>query len=218
MRRRVNEDLRRTRDAHADYVSVLSSLRKSYERKVEDVQAHEREESERDQQHEREFPPEHWTGSESTVGKSETGRERKGSVGAGRAPTPGTATPHEGESPPTGSFGSPPNGTPVFVSGAGTTSTAAPSAYREPPTAGKPNVFEAIAKRDWNSDKSKFNSIARAVGNLAKGGDASTGGQGLGHHKSNSVKGSRSRATSSRLKREAEQAGEWHKLQDGTYH
>lgn len=213
MRRRVDEDLRRTRDAHNDYAQVVDRLRKSYERKVEDVQAHERDEVERDQ-HERDkgdFPPDHWTNNEAGSSKSEGNRERKGSVGQNRAPTPGAATPRvDNESPPTAAtYGSPPSGgftPPVFVSGAGTTGANAPSPYREPPT-GKPNVFEAIAKRDWNGDKSRINSIARAVGNLAKGGDMGPGGQGMGHHKSNSMKGTRSRVTSSKLKREAEQAG-----------
>lgn len=212
MRRRVDEDLRRTRDAHNDYAQVVERLRKTYERKVEEVQAHERDESERDQ-HERELPIDHWTGSEAGSAKAEGNRERKGSVGQNRAPTPGTATPkvdNDSLASSAAAYGSPPTSgftPPVFVSGAGTTGTSISSPYREPPS-GKPNVFEAIAKRDWNGDKSRINSIARAVGNLAKGGDMGPGGQGMGHHKSNSVKGSRSRVTSSKLKREAEQAGE----------
>ncbi|ORY90831.1 hypothetical protein BCR35DRAFT_107786 [Leucosporidium creatinivorum] len=203
MRRRVKEDSRTTRDAHVDYIAVVERLKRNYERKVEDVQAHEREEQEREREHEKEgsgsgsWPPEHWSGSESSgKGVVDGGnRPRKGSSASSRG---------DGDSPPM-AHGSPPLPAPVFVSGAGSTGTQAHSAYRDPPT-GKANVFEAIAKRDWTSDKHRINSLARAVGNLAKGGDANAGGVGLGGGKSHPPRAVRARAAGSKLKREAEQA------------
>lgn len=206
MRRRVKEDSRTTREAHVEYLAVVERRRKSYERKVEEVQMHDREEHDREraEHHEREgsgsgsWPPEHWSGSESS-GKGVDGanRPRKGSTASSRG---------DGDSPPT-SHGSPPIPAPVFVSGAGSTGGQAPSAYREPPT-GKGNVFDAIAKRDWSGEKHRINSIARAVGNLAKGGDGNAGGGGLGGGKSHPPRAVKARATGTKLKREAEQAGE----------
>lgn len=172
------------------------------------MQAHERDEQERDREHERDssmgsssgaWPPEHWSGSE-TSGKATAdsiSRPRTSSTASSRG---------DAETPPA-LHGSPPHSAPVFVSGAGSTGSQAPSAYREPPT-GKPNVFEAIAKRDWSGEKHRINSLARAVGNLAKGGEQKDGGVGVGgskaHHQPRGVK---ARAAGSKLKREAEQAG-----------
>lgn len=206
MRRRVKEDSRTTRDAHVDYIAVVERLKRNYERKVEDVQAHERDEQEREREHEKEgsgsgsWPPEHWSGSESSG---------KGAVDGGNRPRKGSSASSrgDGDTPPVAAHGSPPLPAPVFVSGAGSTGTQAHSAYRDPPT-GKANVFDAIAKRDWTSDKHRINSLARAVGNLAKGGDANAGGAGLGGGKSHPPRAVRARATGSKLKREAEQAGE----------
>lgn len=207
MRRRVKEDSRTTKEAHVEYLAVVDKLKRAYERKVEDVQSHERDELEREAHDKDHWPPEHWTSSETSHRQSSEGtRDRKGSVGT-RTPA-GASTDGQGQTPLSSSPGTvtaAPTPPPVFVSGAGTTGPAGSSTYREGPGGQKGNVFDAIAKRDWSNDKHRINSIARAVGNLAKGdgggGGGSSGGVGRSHT-------TRARAASTRLKRDAEQAGE----------
>jgi hypothetical protein len=166
------------------------------------VQSNEKAERDREREREEElanaFPPEHWSGSES----SGTGtRERAGSTASSR----GRGGDKELDLPPTTGALAQASST-VFVSGPGSSGPSSSSAYRDPPT-GKGNVFEAIAKRDWSGEKNRINSIARAVGNLAKGVDGGAAG-GAGLNKANPVRGIKAMQTSAKLKREAEQAGE----------
>lgn len=189
MRRRVKEDLRAAIQEYSAYVGDVARLSKTYIRKVEELK-------EGDQVREHEgWPPSHWSDSEGS-----TGRTRSHSTSSSRGGDPG---PHGRESPtPLG--GSPPiapPGAPVFVSGATSTGIGAPSAYRDPPPSQK-GVFDAIAKRDWSGEKKSLNSIVRAVGNLAKG-----DGSGGTYIKPSAVKGAKALQQSSKLKREAEQAG-----------
>ncbi|GAA5826228.1 hypothetical protein JCM3770_006114 [Rhodotorula araucariae] len=195
-RRRIRDDLRSTASEWSEYKTVVQRLRKSYERKVDELQHHEDAEALREQEHspaqpgtkgDPGWPPEHWVPDASTLPGN---RKRSDSAASAKA----GASASDADSPPP-SLLSPGLASPVFVSGA-TSSAAAPSAYRDAPT-GKQNVFEAIAKRDWNADKHRVNSIVRAVGSLAKGNDPATA---LGPARQ------RSRQYSSKLKREAEQA------------
>lgn len=206
IRRRIKEDLRSTASEYGDYKSVVQRLRKSYERKVEDLQHFEEAEAVRleaevaaasssgtrtpsgnnQEKHEVAWPPEHWLASETTA----TNRRRSNSAASSR---PGTGNASDLESPPTTATS--PSLSPVFVSGATSSSAAPPSAYRDPPTA-KSGVFDAIAKRDWSGDKQRVNSIVRAVGSLAKGNELST-----------APRNARNRQYGGKLKREAEQAG-----------
>ncbi|GAA5917452.1 hypothetical protein JCM8208_003971 [Rhodotorula glutinis] len=192
-RRRIREDLRSTATEWADYKTVVHRLRKTYERKVEELQHHEEAEAMRDQEHspapgsrtEAGWPPEHWS-QDTIVGgrhRSDSATSSKGGPGASDAESP----------PPT--VTSPGLSSPFFVSGA-TSSASIPSAYRDAPT-GKQNVFEAITKRDWAGEKHRVNSIVRAVGSLAKGNDP-VGALGPSRQ--------RSRQYTSKLKREAELA------------
>lgn len=187
----------------------MQRLRKSYERKVEDLQHFEEAEAARleaevaavsssgtrtpsgngQEKHEVAWPPEHWLASETTA----TNRRRSNSAASSR---PGTGNASDLESPPTTATS--PTLSPVFVSGATSSSAAPPSAYRDPPTA-KSGVFDAIAKRDWSGDKQRVNSIVRAVGSLAKGNESST-----------APRNARNRQYGGKLKREAEQAGASH--------
>ncbi|GJN88220.1 hypothetical protein Rhopal_001185-T1 [Rhodotorula paludigena] len=195
IRRRVRDDLRTSSAEHADYRSVVQRLRKTYERRVEELQHYEEAEMLKDQDvvspslkpidKEPSWPPEHWLTPELVAG-----RKRSDSAASSKA----GASASDADSPPASV--SSPGLSPVFVSGATSSSASAPSAYRDPPTA-KQNVFEAIAKRDWSGEKHRVNSIVRAVGNLGKGAD---GGSSHGPSKP------RSRQYSSKLKREAEQA------------
>lgn len=220
IRRRIKEDLRSTATEHGDYRNVVQRLRKAYERKVEELQHHEEAEAARTEPdgasaaaggtpaggrtpvlpasqasgagtEKTAWPPEHWNIVDSP------NRRRSNSAASSRA---GTGTGGAGssasdvESPPTNATS--PTLSPVFVSGATSSSAVPPSAFRDPPTA-KSSVFEAIAKRDWSNDKQRVNSIVRAVGSLAKGADTS-----------GAPKSARSRQYGSRLKRDAEQAGE----------
>ncbi|TKA53247.1 hypothetical protein B0A53_04103 [Rhodotorula sp. CCFEE 5036] len=205
IRRRIKEDLRSTASEHGDYKSVVQRLRKSYERKVEDLQHFEEAEAARleaevaavsssgtrtpsgngQEKHEVAWPPEHWLASETTAAN----RRRSNSAASSR---PGTGNASDLESPPTTATS--PSLSPVFVSGATSSSAAPPSAYRDPPTA-KSGVFDAIAKRDWSGDKQRVNSIVRAVGSLAKGNESST-----------APRNARNRQYGGKLKREAEQA------------
>ncbi|BGP37595.1 hypothetical protein JCM10449v2_001512 [Rhodotorula kratochvilovae] len=196
-RRRIREDLRSTASEWSEYKTVVQRLRKTYERKVEELQHHEEAETLREQEHsptpggakgEPGWPPEHWVPDAPAFTAN---RKRSDSAASSKA----GANTSDADSPPP-SLLSPGLTSPVFVSGA-TSSATAPSAYRDAPT-GKQNVFEAIAKRDWNADKHRVNSIVRAVGSLAKGNDPATA---LGPSRQ------RSRQYSSKLKREAEQAG-----------
>ncbi|KDE08751.1 hypothetical protein MVLG_01205 [Microbotryum lychnidis-dioicae p1A1 Lamole] len=223
-RRRIRDELKD--NAHADYKVTVARLRKTYERKVEEVQAHESEERERErhEQHQLslthspsyDYVPaqsEHWaagaepSGSSSNVhahGGPKT-RERADSSTSNRASHENvlgdpSSTSHMVLGSPPG-----PGASPVFVSGAG--SSHAPSAYRDPPSSSKGgNVFEQITKRDWSGEKHRINSLARAVGNLAKGNDAGGGNNGGLPSKSGSVRGQKARQISTKLKREAEQA------------
>lgn len=198
IRRRIREDLRSTANEHGEYKGVVQRLRKMYERKVEELQHHEEAETAKDQDpafsskggKEEGWPPEHWLNHEN--GPVTSGRNRSDSAASSKAG--GSAS--DIDSPPSSAVS--PALAPVFVSGATSSSSAAPSAYRDPPT-GKQNVFEAIAKRDWSGEKHRVNSIVRAVGNLAKGADPATA---LGPSRT-----VRNKQYGSKLKREAEQAG-----------
>ncbi|BGP22453.1 rho GTPase activation protein domain containing protein [Rhodotorula toruloides] len=197
IRRRIREDLRSTANEYGEYKTVVQRLRKTYERKVEELQHHEEAETARDQDpaiagrggKDDGWPPEHWLNPEN--GPVTSGRNRSDSAASSKAG--GNAS--DIDSPPSSAVS--PGLAPVFVSGATSSSSAAPSAYRDPPT-GKQNVFEAIAKRDWSGDKHRVNSIVRAVGNLAKGADPATA---LGPSRT-----VRNKQYGSKLKREAEQA------------
>ncbi|GAA5877419.1 hypothetical protein JCM1840_006095 [Sporobolomyces johnsonii] len=213
IRRRIREDLRSTATEHSDYKNVVSRLRKTYERKVEELQHHEEAEALKEHEREKEahgarspayssakeeggaFPPEHWAANDSGPFLMAKGRNRSDSAASSKG---GTSSDVESSSSPphAHALGSPPL-TSVFVSGATSSSGSAPSAYRDPPT-GKQNVFEAIAKRDWSGEKHRVNSIVRAVGSLAKGNDPAVA---LGPSR-----GVRSRQYGGKLKREAEQA------------
>lgn len=214
IRRRIKEDLRSTASEYGDYKSVVQRLRKTYERKVEDLQHFEEAEAVRleaeataastsgtrtpvshagqqangQEKSETAWPPEHWVSSDAATGV--TNRRRSNSAASSR---PGTGSASDLESPPTTATS--PSLSPVFVSGATSSSAAPPSAYRDPPTA-KSSVFEAIAKRDWSGDKQRVNSIVRAVGSLAKGNEIST-----------APRNARNRQYGGKLKRDAEQAG-----------
>lgn len=174
----------------------MHRLRKTYERKVEELQHHEEAEALRDQEHspapgakaEAGWPPEHWAQDTFPVSG---GRNRSDSAASSK----GGASASDAESPPP-TVTSPGLSSPFFVSGA-TSSASVPSAYRDAPT-GKQNVFEAITKRDWAGEKHRVNSIVRAVGSLAKGSDPASA---LGPSRQ------RSRQYTSKLKREAELAG-----------
>jgi hypothetical protein len=113
------------------------------------------------------WPPEHWTNagsSEYVIPTPAYLRKRSDSAASSKGALSDTDS-----SPPQSVLS--PTPTPVFVSGATSSSTGEKTGpYRDPPT-GKQNVFEAIAKRDWSGDKHRVNSIVRAVGNLAKGTD-----------------------------------------------
>ncbi|BGP05626.1 hypothetical protein JCM10049v2_001432 [Rhodotorula toruloides] len=197
IRRRIREDLRSTANEHGEYKGVVQRLRKMYERKVEELQHHEEAETAKDQDpafsskggKEEGWPPEHWLNHEN--GPVTSGRNRSDSAASSKAG--GSAS--DIDSPPSSAVS--PALAPIFVSGATSSSSAAPSAYRDPPT-GKQNVFEAIAKRDWSGEKHRVNSIVRAVGNLAKGADPATA---LGPSRT-----VRNKQYGSKLKREAEQA------------
>ncbi|GAA5896218.1 hypothetical protein JCM6882_008521 [Rhodosporidiobolus microsporus] len=215
-RRRIQDDKRSAASEYSDYKSVVSRLRKTYERKVEELQHHEEAEALKEEERpaassaatgarggaggngakEEPWPPEHWS---SNAGASEyviptPAYLRKRSDSA--ASSKGGAVSDAESSPPQSVISPAP--TPVFVSGATSAATGEKSGpYRDPPT-GKQNVFEAIAKRDWSGDKHRVNSIVRAVGNLAKGTDPAVA---LGPSR-----GARSRQYGGKLKREAEQA------------
>ncbi|SCV72588.1 BQ2448_4125 [Microbotryum intermedium] len=224
-RRRIRDELKD--NAHADYKITVARLRKTYERKVEEVQAHESEERDRERHEQHQLSlthspsydqvaaqSEHWAvGVEPSSSTSNalphggpTTRERANSSTSNRAShdivlCDSSAASHMVVGSPPGSSASP-----VFVSGAG--SSHAPSAYRNPPSSSKGgNVFEQIAKRDWSGEKHRINSLARAVGNLAKGSDGGGGSNGALTSKSGSVRGQKARQISTKLKREAEQAG-----------
>ncbi|GAA5845939.1 hypothetical protein JCM3766R1_000866 [Sporobolomyces carnicolor] len=219
IRRRIREDSRTTATEYAEYKQVVSRLRKSYERKVEELSNHEEAEHLKEL-HEREkesssggakspaatsdpggWPPEHWSSSTSDTGghflpaKTRNRSESSASSAKG-GPSDSLDADHATGSHQHSAYGSPPHNS-VFVSGATSSSGSAPSAYRDPPTA-KQNVFEAIAKRDWSNEKHRVNSIVRAVGSLAKGNDPATA--------LNPNKGARSRQYGGKLKREAEEA------------
>ncbi|GAA5945255.1 uncharacterized protein JCM15063_003008 [Sporobolomyces koalae] len=207
IRRRIREDLRTTATEYSDYKTVVGRLRKAYERKVEELFHHEEAEHAKDDSGTKSpvanseaggWPPEHWAPSSDSVHfplvKSRDRSDSSASSGKGVPDT--TLDLDAGQASQHISFGSPPQAS-VFVSGATSSSGSAPSAYRDPPTA-KQNVFEAIAKRDWSTEKHRVNSIVRAVGSLAKGNDS---GVSL-----NSSKGARSRQYGGKLKREAEEA------------
>ncbi|GAA5867410.1 hypothetical protein JCM3774_002893 [Rhodotorula dairenensis] len=225
IRRRIKEDLRTTATEYGDYKSVVQRLRKTYERKVEDLQHFEEAEAVRleaeattvastsgtrtpvshagqqqtngQERQETAWPPEHWNSTDasttaaaaSAAASAATNRRRSNSAASSR---PGTGSASDLESPPTTATS--PSLSPVFVSGATSSSAAPPSAYRDPPTA-KSSVFEAIAKRDWSGDKQRVNSIVRAVGSLAKGNEIST-----------APRNARNRQYGGKLKRDAEQA------------
>ncbi|GAA5951287.1 hypothetical protein JCM3765_002435 [Sporobolomyces pararoseus] len=225
IRRRIREDLRTTATEYSEYKQVVNRLRKTYERKVEELSHHEEAEHLKEL-HEREkesggakspaavsdpgsWPPEHWnssTPSTTTMTNTEIGggghflpgktRNRSDSSASSAKGGGGNSDSLDLEPHQYSSYGSPPHNS-VFVSGATSSSGSAPSAYRDPPTA-KQNVFEAIAKRDWSNEKHRVNSIVRAVGSLAKGNDPAAA--------LNPNKGARSRQYGGKLKREAEEA------------
>ncbi|GAA6033406.1 hypothetical protein JCM8097_006735 [Rhodosporidiobolus ruineniae] len=215
IRRRIKDDLRSTATEYSDYKAVVSRLRKTYERKVEELQHHEEAEALKEEVPPgggggaggksgngdgSSWPPEHWTGGggeeyKHTLPTPAYLRKRSDSAASSRGG--GTsAGASDADSPPHSVIS--PSSTPVFVSGA-TSSSSDPKTgpYRDPPT-GKQNVFEAIAKRDWSGEKHRVNSIVRAVGSLAKGTDPAAA---LGPSR-----GLRSRQYGGKLKREAEQA------------
>ncbi|GAA6003386.1 hypothetical protein JCM10207_000309 [Rhodosporidiobolus poonsookiae] len=203
IRRRIKDDLRSTATEHTDYKGVVSRLRKTYERKVEELQHHEEAETLKEEERtggasngktggkDEAWPPEHWSSSEAPVLPTPAYlRKRSDSAASSKG---GASDP---DSPPQSVFS--PSSNPIFVSGATSSATNPTSGgYRDPPT-GKQNVFEAIAKRDWSGEKHRVNSIVRAVGSLAKGTDPAGA---LGPSR-----GQRSRQYSGKLKREAEQA------------
>lgn len=226
IRRRIREDLRTTATEYSEYKQVVNRLRKTYERKVEELSNHEEAEHLKEV-HEREkesggarspaatsdpgsWPPEHWTSSSTEVTGGGAGgggghflpaktRDRSSSsASSGKGGNSDTYDQEYSTSHQYSSYGSPPHNS-VFVSGATSSSGSAPSAYRDPPMA-KQNVFEAIAKRDWSNEKHRVNSIVRAVGSLAKGNDPAA--------VLNPNKGARNRQYGGKLKREAEEAGE----------
>ncbi|KAK4046435.1 hypothetical protein OIO90_006567 [Microbotryomycetes sp. JL221] len=211
MRRRVRDDLRTTKDAHVEFLGTVDKLKRAYERKVEDVQASDRDESEREQHDKDHWPPDHWAHSDTVYSRQshEGNRDRKGSVGAktpGVINAPGAGPDSTSQTPlsssPGTSSATPTPTPPVFVSGAGTSGAATTLVPKDSHAGGQKGVFDAIAKRDWTNDKHRINSIARAVGNLAKGESGSAGGGG-GVGRSGTT---RSRAASTKLKRDAEQA------------
>ncbi|GAA5979783.1 hypothetical protein JCM11641_002692 [Rhodosporidiobolus odoratus] len=201
IRRRIREDLRSTASEHAEYKAVVVRLRKTYERRVEELQHHEEAEALKEEDRpssakspgiaggskEDGWPPEHW--SRAIAGENPAQlRKRSDSAASSRGALSDDSPPHSVLSPSLA---------PVFVSGATSSSGAPPSGpYRDPPT-GKQNVFEALAKRDWSGEKHRVNSIVRAVGSLAKGTDPAVA---LGPSKA------RNRQYGSKLKREAENA------------
>ncbi|GAA5885964.1 hypothetical protein JCM16303_003044 [Sporobolomyces ruberrimus] len=223
IRRRIREDLRTTATEYSEYKQVVNRLRKTYERKVEELSNHEEAEHLKEV-HEREkesggarspaatsdpgsWPPEHWTSpsTEATGGGGGGGghfqpaktRDRSSSsASSGKGGNSDSYDQEYSTSHQYSSYGSPPHNS-VFVSGATSSSGSAPSAYRDPPMA-KQNVFEAIAKRDWSNEKHRVNSIVRAVGSLAKGNDPAA--------VLNPNKGARNRQYGGKLKREAEEA------------
>ncbi|KAK4045979.1 hypothetical protein OIV83_006464 [Microbotryomycetes sp. JL201] len=208
MRRRVKDDLRTTKEAHLEYLSTVDKLRRTYERKVEEVQASDRDDTEREHHDKDAWPPEHWSHADPVLARqsSEGNRDRKGSVGA-KTPASSSVTSDNFVQTPLGSSPGTTNATPtptppVFVSGAGSSGPANTNSQKETHGSGQKGVFDAIAKRDWTNDKHRINSIARAVGNLAKGDSGNTGG-GVGIGRSGTT---RSRAASTKLKRDAEQA------------
>lgn len=199
---------------HTDYKGVVQRLRRTYERKVEELQHHEEAEAARleadtsgpttsssgtrtptlgapagngSDKSDVAWPPEHWTANEPAS------RIRSNSGASSRVAGGNGSSASDAESPPVNATS--PTLSPVFVSGATSSSTAPTSAYRDPPSA-KSSVFEALAKRDWSGDKQRVNSIVRAVGSLGKGGEHSS-----------APRNARSRQYGGRLKREAEQAG-----------
>lgn len=139
------------------------------------------------------WPPEHWTPSSAHASGYPTAaylRKRSDSAASSK----GLAS--DPDSPPQ-SVLHPSSSTPLFVSGATSSSSDKTGPYRDPPT-GKSNVFENLTKRDWSGEKHRVNSIVRAVGNLAKGTDPAV---------TMPSRGLRSRQYGGKLKREAEQAG-----------
>ncbi|GAA6020163.1 hypothetical protein JCM11491_005550 [Sporobolomyces phaffii] len=210
IRRRIREDLRTTATEYAEYKQVVSRLRKTYERKVEELANHE--EAEHLKEHHDGakspaatsdpggWPPEHWSSSNTDTGghflPARTRNRSSSSASSAKGGNSDSLDLDSNQAHQYTSFGSPPHNS-VFVSGATSSSGSAPSAYRDPPTA-KQNVFEAIAKRDWSNEKHRVNSIVRAVGSLAKGNDPGTA--------LNPNKGARSRQYGGKLKREAEEA------------
>ncbi|KAL8280542.1 hypothetical protein RQP46_007190 [Phenoliferia psychrophenolica] len=198
MRRRVKDDVRAATTEHMSYLSEVGKLRKTYERRVEEVQAHEEAESAREQQQHDQWPPGHWSDSEGS-GRSSGGRGRSHST-ASSGGRDRDQSPPPIHSPP---LTSPPatGGPTVFISGA-TSSGASSNAYRDAPAAGGKggNVFDVISKRDWSGEKKSLNSIVRAVR------DRVGEGSGQGQLKPSMGRGAKARQVSSQKKREAEQA------------
>lgn len=188
MRRRVKDDVKAAQTEHQAYLSDVGKLRKTYERRVEEVQAHEEAESAREHEG---WPPGHWSDSEGS------GRARSHSTASSKGDRDRDSSPPPIHSPP---LVSPPAQAPVFVSGA-TSTGASSNAYRDAPQSGKPaNVFDAIAKRDWSGEKRGIHKFMGAVRDRV--------GEGQGQLKPSAVRGVKARQVSSKLKREAEQAGE----------
>lgn len=193
MRRRVKDDVRAATAEHQGYLSDVGKLRKTYERKVEEVQAHE--EAENAREHEG-WPPGHWSDSEGS------GRARSHSTASSKGDRDRD---HDRDSPPPALHSppptSPPPQAPVFVSGA-TSTGASSNAYRDAPPAAKPaNVFDAIAKRDWSGEKRGIRNLMGAVRDRVGEGQSQLKPSGGG-------RGVKARQVSSKLKREAEQSGE----------
>jgi hypothetical protein len=185
----MKDQLKRAISAHSEYKVVVSRLKKTYERRVEEY-----EELTRELDHDANG---HGTESDSSNPATTTREARRSSVGTsgdyGRAISP--------PPPPVALAPASPLKQQSFISGA-TSSNPHATAFRDPPP--KSNVFDGLRARDWLAERSKLESVVRAIGNVAKG-DGSVGS--VGAAIKSSVSGTRNRKELVRLKREAEQAG-----------
>lgn len=175
MRRGIRTELKKRTAEHQEAKASVAKLRKTYERKIEEVQQYEEQDSKEQALARGEaWPPEHWEGpeigSQSATSVKVSRRDRSSSSVSAASSGGGEGYLSGGDNP-------------VFVSGATSLGSNGTPAYRDP-LPSKATILDVISKRDWVGGRQ---SIARAVGNLGK-----------------SEKG---RQTSSRLRREAEQAG-----------
>ncbi|GAA5998094.1 hypothetical protein JCM5350_002373 [Sporobolomyces pararoseus] len=201
IRRRIREDLRTTATEYSEYKQVVNRLRKTYERKVEELSHHEEAEHLKEL-HEREkesggakspaatsdpgsWPPEHWSSS-TTSATTLTNPETGGGGGhflpgktRNRSDSSASSAKGGGGGGNSDSLDLEPHqyssyGSPPHNSvfvSGATSSSGSAPSAYRDPPTAKQNVFEAIAKRDWSNEKHRVNSIVRAVGSLAKGND-----------------------------------------------